>query len=342
MERLFRAAARGYTNLFMHCSLAVLAAALLISSGCGYIGDPQPPLANVPAPVTGLTAIQRGASIIVRFAVPGRTTEDMLMKVPPSIDLRIGVGSDPFNVEAWAAQAKRQLVEKAAAGPARVEIPTAEWTGKEVIVAARVVGANGKESAWSNYAIVNVVPPPEQPKALRATATAQGVRLSWQASEGSYRVFRRAGEETAFAPVAEVQKNEWTDEAADFGKRYVYRTEGVVKLANGKEALSDLSEEAAITPRDVFPPATPAGLGVAAGPESIELTWNANAERFVAGYRIYRSSGGAFEKIGDTGLIPAYSDRKVEHGKTYRYQVSAVGETGYESSPSAPVEATLP
>jgi hypothetical protein len=327
----------------MRSSLAALAAAVLMTSGCGYIGDPQPPRANVPAPISGLSAVQRGARIVVQFAVPARTTEDMPMKIPPDLDLRLGTAREPFDAGQWAAQAKRVAETKAVNGVVTCEVPSAEWTGKEVVVAARAIGANGKPSAWSNYAIVDVVPPPERPQTLRATATAQGVRLSWQARGGSFRVFRRAGEETAFAPVAEAQQNEWTDAGTDFGKRYLYRVEGFVKLANGKEALSDLSEEAAITPQEDFPPAVPSGLRAAAGPESLELAWDANPEPFVGGYRIYRSAGGgAFERIADTGLIPAYSDRKVEHGKTYQYKIAAVGKSGHESPPSAPVEVALP
>ena len=38
----------------------VAAAAAALLAGCGYIGDPLPPLLNIPARVTDLTAVQRG------------------------------------------------------------------------------------------------------------------------------------------------------------------------------------------------------------------------------------------------------------------------------------------
>ena len=37
--------------------------------------------------------------------------------------------------------------------------------------------------------------------------------------------------------------------------------------------------------------------------------------------------------------IPSYSDHQVEHGKTYRYAVSAIDKSGNESARSGPVEA---
>jgi hypothetical protein len=156
-------------------------------------------------------------------------------------------------------------------------------------------------------------------------------------------VHRRGPDEAGFTVQATVEKPEWTDANTDFGKRYTYMVETVVKLANDKEALSDPSEEATITPEDVFPPAAPSGLQAAAAPASIELAWNANTEPFLGGYRVYRSTaGGPFEKIAEVGVIPSYSDRQVEPGKSYRYAVAAVSKTGHESPRSAPAEAGLP
>ena len=89
------------------------------------------------------------------------------------------------------------------------------------------------------------------------------------------------------------------------------------------------------------PPAPPAGLNAATAPNSIEISWEGNTEPDLAGYRVYRSTGaGPFEKIGDL-VVPSYSDRAVEHGKTYRYAVSAIDKSGNESARSGPVEATL-
>jgi fibronectin type 3 domain-containing protein len=117
----------------------------------------------------------------------------------------------------------------------------------------------------------------------------------------------------------------------------------IVKLDNRKEAESDLSDEASIVPRDIFPPAAPKGLQGSTAPNSIELNWERNTEEDLNGYRVYRGEGnGALEKIADVTAVPSYSDRKVEHGKSYRYAITAVDQAGNESPRSAPVEVTMP
>jgi hypothetical protein len=186
-----------------------------------------------------------------------------------------------------------------------------------------------------------VVAPPERPAEVRAEATAEGVRLTWRARGDSFRIYRRTGSD-GFAPVANAPQPSWTDSGAEFGQHYVYQVQTMVKLSNNAEAESDPSEECGITPEDRFPPTVPKGLNAATAPNSIELSWESDTEPDLAGYFVYRSAGaGPFSKIGEMVAIPSYSDRGVEHGKTYRYAVSAIDKTGNESARSGPVEATL-
>jgi hypothetical protein len=321
---------------------ALIAAAALLTAGCGYTGDALPPLANIPARVNDLAAIERGDRIMVQFSVPLRTTEGVAIKTPLKLDLRIGVTEPPFSQEVWAAHATPVPAVPVDNGVARYEIPAAAWTGKEVILAVRVLSARGKTVGWSNFVNLPVVAPPERPADLRAEATADGVRLSWRARGDSFRVYRRTGSDR-FAPVANVPQPSWTDSGAEFGKHYVYQVQTTVKLPNNTEAESEVSDEAGITPEDRFPPAVPAGLNAATAPNSIEISWEGNTEPDLAGYRVYRSTGASpFEKLGEMVTIPSYSDRTAEHGKTYRYAVSAIDKSGNESAPSGPVEATLP
>lgn len=323
----------------MYKVIAVLAAAL--AAGCGYMGDPLPPLANIPARVADLSAVQRGSRIMARFTVPKLTTEGMALKTPPTLDLRIGPAPNPLREDVWAAGATPVAPPAVENGAATEAIPSAPWTGKEAVVGVRVIGANGKASGWSNLVTVPVVAPPETPADVRAKNTAQGVQLSWQAAGMNFRIFRRSGAEP-FAPVADTPQSPWTDITTEFGKTYVYHVQTIEKLPNGGEAESDLSSDVSITPVDIFPPAVPAGLHAAAAPNSIELSWDSNTEADLAGYRVYRAvAGGPFEKIADTSTLPTYSDHAVEHGKTYRYAVTAVDQSGNESARSAAVEATL-
>ncbi len=313
----------------------------IVTAGCGYIGDPLPPLANIPAAVTDLAAVQRGARIIVHFTPPQLTTEARAIKPPLEFDLRIGTAVAPFTAETWAARATRLPPPVEHNGLAEAEIPSGHWTGQDVTLGVRSIGPNHKPSAWSNFVDLSVVATPQRPNDLKREATANGVRLTWQGDGGDFLVLRRTGDETDFTQIGEVHEPEFLDRTAEFGKTYHYLVQRIVKLPNNRIAESDLSEEVSITPIDIFPPGAPTGLRAVPAPGSIELTWDQNPEPDVAGYRVYRAApGGNFARLTETGPVPAYSDHAVESGKAYRYAVSAVDHAGNESPRSAVAEAT--
>jgi hypothetical protein len=168
----------------MHLMRRILIALAVVLSGCGYVAGPLSPLANIPARVTDVAAVQRGGKLIVQFTAPQLTTEGVAIKQAPSFDLRIGPGSAPFTVAGWAAGAKPIPPVVATGGTVRYEVPCAEWTGKGVTIAVRAVGANGKDAGWSNFANANVIAPPEQPADVHAEMTRGGLRLTWRARGG--------------------------------------------------------------------------------------------------------------------------------------------------------------
>lgn len=320
----------------------ILTALAVVLSGCGYVAGPLPPLANIPARVADLAAVQRGGKLIVQFAPPQLTTEGVAIKQPPSFDLRIGPGPVPFTSAEWASAAKRIPPAAAKGGVASYEVACAEWTGKGVTIAVRVVGANGKDAGWSNFANVDVIAPPAQPTDVHAEMTRGGLRLTWRAAGEHFRVLRAPATGEKYEQVAEATAPEWTDKGVEAGTRYRYLVQTFVPQSDSRAAESDLSEPLEVTPEAVAP-AAPTGLRGVAAPNSIELAWDPAEESGVKGYRVYRASaGGAFERIAESGAVPTYSDHSVEHGKTYRYAVAAVGATGKEGQPSAPLEIALP
>jgi hypothetical protein len=323
-------------------ALAVFCAPLLLLCGCGYIGEPLPPLINVPARGE-VTAIQRGSNVIAHVALPTLTTEGVVLKQSVRLDLRIGPKtSGPFNATAWAAGAKAAGGATTANGTAEYRIPATEWIGKQVLITVKIIGANGRDAGWSAPAELTIVTPPEQPHDLNAEAVPQGVRLTWQGTGNTFAVFRRGPDEKDFQALGRSPKPEYIDATAEFGKPYTYVTQYVVKVGEG-DAQSDLSNEAAITPLDTFAPAAPAALTAVPSTASIELVWERNTEPNVIGYRVYRALGsGPLELLADGQVLPAYSDHKIEAGKTYRYAVSAVRSNRKESKLSDAVEVAAP
>jgi hypothetical protein len=204
-----------------------------------------------------------------------------------------------------------------------------------------VVGGNGKAAAWSNFAAVQLVAPPEKPAEVTPVATSGGVKLTWRAQGQQFRVFRKVEGAPDFTLAATVERPEFTDAECEFGKRCTYEVQTVVRVDERTLAESDLSGEVSIRPEDKFPPAIPAGLHATPSPGSVELSWDPNTEPDLAGYRVYRASGGDFEKVADVATIPSYSDKKVERGKTYKYVVTAVDRSGNESPRTQPVEVVV-
>ena len=306
--------------------------------GCGYVGEPLPPLLNIPARVTDLRVVERGARIVIEFTPPELTTESVRIRRPPRIDLRAGLSQGEFNSDAWAATARQLEARRTGEGKMRAELPVAEWVGKEVFFGVIVFGYKGRHAGWSNFVALTVTPPLATPEAVEAQAVPQGVRVTWKGSAPRYRVWRRTTTEDSWHVVATVDSTEWLDTATEFGRLYEYQVQAVQSAAE-----SEISTTARLIPEDKFAPAAPAGLQVIAGADSIELAWEPNREPDLAGYRVYRALDDApLAPLTGTQENPSYSDRTIEPGKRYRYGVSAVDRLGNESAPSAAVDVTAP
>jgi hypothetical protein len=317
--------------------------AALSTAGCGYISGPLPPLANVPSRVADLHAVQRGGTIIAQFTIPLVTTENVTIQEPLHFDLRIATEVNPFSADRWAAQATQVPAPKAAKGTALYEIPSGPWTGKEVTLGVRSIGSNGKPSEWSNFVQVQAVPPPARPSGIRGESVPAGMRLTWKAAGEHFRVLRKTPGEQSFSIIApDLHTPEFVDTTAAVGVESTYLVQSYLPQGQNREAQSELSDEYKIT-RQAPPPATPTGLLGVPSSDTIELNWEGNTGAETTGYRIYRSeAGGDYTRIAEVSAVPAYSDHAVQHGKTYRYAVSAIDKEGRESPRSTIVEVGLP
>ena len=316
--------------------------AWLILAGCGYVGEPLAPALNMPQKPANLRVVESGENIVIEFTIPDRTTELLPLTRLGEVELRLGPGgAAPFDFGRWSESAQRIPVTAASPGPIKITTSAKTWAGREVFLAVRVSSAKGRFSDWAGPLALSVVEPIGMPAGVRAEATPNGVKLSWQSELRpalAFRVYRRAEADKETSQVATPASSEWIDTATAFGKRYAYSVQAVVKTGVS-EAESEISPPVELVPVDKFPPAVPTGLTAAASPDSVELAWERNTDPDFAGYRVYRSlDSAAFEKIADSLDAPNYSDRRITAGKRYRYAVSAVDLLGNESARSQTVE----
>jgi hypothetical protein len=322
--------------------LSLLLLTALLWYGCGSVGDPLPPALHVPQRVTDLSAVGQGGQILIQFTLPSHTTENLVLRKPATIELRVGPAPSPFDLGTWEAGAKLFTDLPAGSVGVTYSAPGAEWIGKDVVIAVKLFSEKGSTAGWSNLVTLSVAPPLDPVRGLQARNVAEGVRLTWQGSGPRYRVYRRTGDEPGAASIGETGGTEYTDTKTEYGKTYHYSVEAFRNEGNLR-AISEPSPEVEITPKDEFAPPVPAGLAAVVSTGSIELAWERSIAPDLAGYRIYRAEGaGAFEKLAETRQGPSYSDRKIGPGKTYRYAVTAFDLLGNESDKSAVVSATAP
>ncbi len=327
----------------MRFAAALGTIAFLCLAGCGYVGPVLPPSPELPQAVTDLVAVERGDQIVISFNTPPRTTDNIPVQTFSKIDLRIGPTVTPFDFNQWAASATPYELEPPApndpenpvAATLSKTVPITYWVGKRVAIAVRTaVKKNDHYSSWSNRVVLDVIPA-LSPPVVKAESTAKGVLLTWP-PEGSltYRIYRKAAADTAPTQLGTSETREFLDSSSQYETPYQY---SVVAARGLAESLP--SEPVSITTSDIFPPSVPSTVTALAGPNSIEVSWQRSPEPDLKGYFVYRSvNGGPFETVGDLLTLPDYSDRNVEHGKTYRYQVSAVDQKNNSSERSVTAE----
>src|SRR4051812_31778567 len=108
---------------------------VLLLTGCGVIGDVLPPALNLPMLATDVTVLEHDKNIVVTFRIPESTTEGMLIRHKPQIDLRIGPApADPNDLKGWEAHAVRVPTVDPHA-----ETPAGPWVNQKVAISVRLL-----------------------------------------------------------------------------------------------------------------------------------------------------------------------------------------------------------
>lgn len=197
--------------------------------------------------------------------------------------------------------------------------------------------------------------PPEAPTGVQATADSPTqVTVTWNANTepdiAGYKVYVNG------VLIAVVTGTSYTDTGLTPGTTYTY----TVRAFDTSYNLSAWSAPATVTTPtdsggeppppdsgggggqpppevDTTPPAAPTGVQATADGCRVIVTWDANNEPDVAGYKVYRD-GTLVANVTGT----SYTDTGLTAGKTYTYTVRAYDAAGNVSDESAPATVTTP
>lgn len=237
-----------------------------------------------------------------------------------------------------------------------------EFAGQNVRLryGIRAVNSSGQKASFSNFLLIEpFAKVAGAPNSLTIQSTEAANSLRWlppranvdgsePANIAGYNIYRsQSAKETAVLlnknPVGET---EFRDEKFEFEKKYFYFVRSVSLGGDGNFLESAESTVVEITPADVFPPAPPAAITIAAAPGNLSLFFAANTESDVAGYRVYRSTDRSAALSDWQNLTPellltnTFQDANVSTGKTYYYYLTAVDKAGNASQPSEIVSET--
>lgn len=326
----------------------------LLASGCGSVGEPRPPLLNIPERAQDLTARQTPEGIVLEWTWPRMTTEGVLLNDLARFDVygfEVAPGS-PVPDAGLFDQESRPLAamegdDLAPYGPGervRFVLDAARLMGKHVALGVRAESGRGRSLGFSDLVLIEVVAPPPQPEKPATTLTRDAIVVEWPPVEraDAYIVERSSGE-GPFEAIGRAGTTEFRDSSYQMGETYAYRVRAS-KGAPPNEATGPPSEAVVITPRDVFAPERPAGLRDVATGATVELSWEQNSELDLAGYRVRRWQAGSDPAPLHDELLagPSYSDQDVVRGQEYLYAVTAVDQEGNESEPSETIQVRVP
>jgi hypothetical protein len=354
---------------------AALGLSLLV--GCASPGPPLPPTLNLPQVVetSKLTAVRVGDEVHLHWTTPTKTTDKLLIAgAVTAVICRDAAGAKACSpvvrvqVAPGASDAVDVLPANLTAGPAgllayRVELQNAK--GRSAGPSAVVYAASGaapkvveelRGRGAKDGAVLEWRPQPEAAEAIELDRTWLDPPAATDAAKKSDPLASgKDPVEARLRTAVAVDAGGTIDATAAIGRTYRYTVQRVRSVTLGGRTLemrSAPSVAVTVAVKDVFPPGVPTGLvavpafagqGDARRP-AIDLSWEADVERRVAGYRVYRrDSGGAWVRVGpELVTVAAYRDATVTAGQSYAYRVTAVSDAENESAPSGEVTETAP
>jgi fibronectin type 3 domain-containing protein len=298
----------------------------LLTAGCGKVGDPLPPFVRVPGAVRDLAVHQSGHNLILTWTNPARNIDG-------------SAATDLKQIQIRSNDSVIATINVNAAGQTQShEVPVDPTLLEQRTFTVRAETARGKLSETSNPASITPVEVPGKVAGLKAVVDQRKITLNWGKPQDHpeladvYRVNRI---DPPDEPVV-VMETSYEDDRYQAGRTYAYEITAVRRFQNGM--VSGVGPEPiTVLAEDRTPPQVPSGLDVVLSDTGAFVTWTANSEADLAGYRLFRSdrADGEFKLAADRLITTnAFIDSAYRAGSSYA--VSAVDEFGNESARSGP------
>jgi hypothetical protein len=230
--------------------------------------------------------------------------------------------------------------------------------------AAFGTSTRGRKGPLSKRVTVPLVPPPPPPSGATFDYDEAAITLNWPAIGAaapaadavlpsrptggparpaiSYNVYDTSNPDTPIKLTATpLDAPTYVDQRMVWGEKRCYTVVAAEKI-DGATIESDASPAECKTLVDTFPPAAPKALQAISGEGAINLIWEPNTEKDLAGYIVLRGVEPAetLRPITEVPIVePSFTDR-VQPGVAYAYAVLAVDKAGNSSGPSPRVVET--
>ena len=304
-----------------HFSLIIV---LLLLSGCGKEAPPLPPFIRIPEAVKDLTAAQSGYNLVLTWTNPAKNIDGSAATNLARVEIR----SDGAVIATLSVSAPGRLQSHL--------IPVGSVVDARRTFTAIVETTQEKTSQVSNTVSIIPVEVPGRIRQLRAVVDQRRIVLEWEKPQEHAELADAyvVGRTDIPAESQTVSETRYEDNQYQPGKVLTYQVTAERRVG-GNAILGVGPESIPVTIEDTTAPQIPTGLEIVQSDTGAYLTWTANAETDLAGYRVFRSdtASGEFHPISDNLVTTnAFFDPSSHSGQHYR--VSAVDEFGNESAMS--------
>jgi hypothetical protein len=346
-------------------SFVIFVVSILSLPGCGKIGDPLPPIPRAPLIIDELSVAQDGTELVLQFPIVRSPRSPQLQRI--DVYRLIESANDPLGVTQEQFSTNATIIDSILGDevPLEKSIITKSDTldlkngtrDMRYRYAVRLVTSSGAAADFSNYALITpLFDLASPPSGLKAELREKEIEITWDAPKTNengtspanvvaYNIYRSVENGGLIKLNDEPLQNlRYVDTRFEFGKRYEYVLRALSTLTNGASLDNAIESNACrpltLTPKDTFPPSAPTPITIASIGGLVSVYWPLNPEADVVGYNIYRS--GVEKAPADRWIklnpqlhkTASFRDDKVEVGKQYFYQITAVDAYGNESERS--------